>query len=84
MEQKELAQAKIDVRIYENGSDLMDEKTVVLLTEPADLAEGKQFSQLIVLLVIELMRRTDRSNLTMINGFWGGIKIFSILLVNGS
>jgi cytochrome c oxidase cbb3-type subunit 3 len=39
MEQKELAQAKIDVRVYENGSDLMDEKTVVLLTEPADLAE---------------------------------------------
>lgn len=39
---KELAQAKIDVAEYmKTAPDLMDEKTVVLLTEPADLAEGK-------------------------------------------
>jgi cytochrome c oxidase cbb3-type subunit 3 len=38
---KELAQAKIDVAEYmKTAPDLMDEKTV-LLTEPADLAEGK-------------------------------------------
>lgn len=40
--QKELAQAKIDVAKYmETAPDLMDEKTVVLLTEPADLEIGK-------------------------------------------
>lgn len=40
--QKELAQAKIDVAEYmKTAPDLMDEKTVTLLTEPADLAEGK-------------------------------------------
>ncbi|MBE0390466.1 MULTISPECIES: cbb3-type cytochrome c oxidase N-terminal domain-containing protein [unclassified Flavobacterium] len=39
---KELAQAKIDVAEYmKTAPDLMDEKTVTLLTEPADLAEGK-------------------------------------------
>lgn len=39
---KELAQAKIDVAEYmKTAPDLMDEKTVVLLTEAADLAEGK-------------------------------------------
>ncbi|SDX24846.1 cbb3-type cytochrome c oxidase N-terminal domain-containing protein [Flavobacterium degerlachei] len=39
---KEMAQAKIDVAEYmKTAPDLMDEKTVVLLTEPADLAEGK-------------------------------------------
>lgn len=39
---KELAQAKIDVAEYmKTAPDLMDEKTVSLLTEPADLAEGK-------------------------------------------
>lgn len=39
---KELAQAKIDVAEYmKTAPDLMDEKTVTLLTQPADLAEGK-------------------------------------------
>jgi cytochrome c oxidase cbb3-type subunit 3 len=39
---KELAQAKIDVAEYmKTAPDLMDEKTVTLLTEPADLAIGK-------------------------------------------
>lgn len=39
---KELAQAKIDVAEYmKTAPDLMDEKTVTLLTEPGDLAEGK-------------------------------------------
>lgn len=39
---KELAQAKIDVAEYmKTAPDLMDEKTVTLLTESADLAEGK-------------------------------------------
>ncbi|MFV8325413.1 cbb3-type cytochrome c oxidase N-terminal domain-containing protein [Flavobacterium sp. ZS1P14] len=41
--QKEVAQAKIDVAIYmKTAPDLMDEKTVTLLTEPADLAAGKE------------------------------------------
>lgn len=41
--QKELAQAKIDVAEYmKTAPDLMDEKTVTLLTEPADLAAGKE------------------------------------------
>ncbi len=39
---KELAQAKIDVAAYKlTAPDLMDEKTVTLSTEPADLASGK-------------------------------------------
>ena len=39
---KELAQAKIDVAEYmKNAPDLMDEKTVTLLTDPADLAKGE-------------------------------------------
>ncbi|KIA85613.1 cbb3-type cytochrome c oxidase N-terminal domain-containing protein [Flavobacterium sp. AED] len=39
---KEVAQAKIDIAEYmKTAPDLMDEKTVVLLTEPADLAAGK-------------------------------------------
>lgn len=41
--QKEVAQAKIDVAEYmKTAPDLMDEKTVTLLTEPADLAAGKE------------------------------------------
>lgn len=40
--QKELAQAKIEVDEYmKTAPDLMDEKTVTLLTEPADLDAGK-------------------------------------------
>ena len=39
---KELAQAKIEVAEYmKNAPDLMDEKSVTQLTEPADLAIGK-------------------------------------------
>jgi cytochrome c oxidase cbb3-type subunit 3 len=39
---KEIAQAKIDVAEYmKTAPDMMDEKTVTLLTEAADLAEGK-------------------------------------------
>lgn len=39
---KEMAQAKIDVEEYKKTApDLMDEKTVTLLTEPAELAKGK-------------------------------------------
>ena len=39
---KEMAQAKIDVANYmKTAPDNMDEKTVTLLTDPADLAEGK-------------------------------------------
>ncbi|MET0759658.1 MAG: cbb3-type cytochrome c oxidase N-terminal domain-containing protein [Flavobacterium sp.] len=39
---KEMAQAKIDVEEYKKTApDLMDEKTVTLSTEPADLASGK-------------------------------------------
>lgn len=39
---KELAQAKIDVAEYmKTAPDLMDEKTVTLLTEPVDLETGK-------------------------------------------
>lgn len=38
----EMAQAKIEVAEYmKTAPDLMDEKTVTLLTEPADLAAGK-------------------------------------------
>lgn len=40
--QKELAQAKIDVAEYmKTAPDLMDEKTVTLLTDPAELEIGK-------------------------------------------
>jgi cytochrome c oxidase cbb3-type subunit 3 len=40
---KELAQAKIDVAEYmKTAPDLMDEKTVVLLTDDASLAAGKE------------------------------------------
>jgi cytochrome c oxidase cbb3-type subunit 3 len=40
---KELAQAKIEVAEYmKTAPDMMDEKTVTLLTEPADLAAGKE------------------------------------------
>ncbi|MFV5688147.1 cbb3-type cytochrome c oxidase N-terminal domain-containing protein [Flavobacterium sp. ZT3R25] len=40
---KEVTQAKIDIAEYmKTAPDLMDEKTVVLLTEPADLAAGKE------------------------------------------
>jgi cytochrome c oxidase cbb3-type subunit 3 len=40
---KEVAQAKIDIAEYmKTAPDLMDEKTVTLLTEPADLATGKE------------------------------------------
>ncbi|MBP6180675.1 cbb3-type cytochrome c oxidase N-terminal domain-containing protein [Flavobacterium sp.] len=40
---KEVAQAKIDIAEYmKTAPDLMDEKTVVLLTEPADLVAGKE------------------------------------------
>ena len=39
---KEMAQAKVDVAQYmKTAPDLMDEKTVTLLTSPADLAAGK-------------------------------------------
>ena len=39
---KEMAQAKIEIAEYmKTAPDLMDEKTVTLLTEPADLAAGK-------------------------------------------
>ena len=40
---KELAQAKIEVDEYmKNAPDLMDEKTVTLLTDPTALAQGKE------------------------------------------
>ncbi|QIH39903.1 c-type cytochrome [Flavobacterium sp. Sr18] len=40
---KEVAQAKIDIAEYmKTASDMMDEKTVTLLTDPADLAAGKE------------------------------------------
>ena len=39
---KEMAQAEIDIAEYKKTApDLMDEKTVTLLTEPAELAKGK-------------------------------------------
>ncbi|TDD98653.1 cbb3-type cytochrome c oxidase N-terminal domain-containing protein [Flavobacterium cellulosilyticum] len=39
---KEMAQAQIDIEEYKKTApDLMDEKTVTLLTDPADLAAGK-------------------------------------------
>ena len=41
--QKEVAQAKIDIAEYmKTAPDLMDEKTVTLLTDAADLAAGKE------------------------------------------
>lgn len=40
---KEVAQAKIDIATYmKTAPDMMDEKTVTLLTDPADLAAGKE------------------------------------------
>lgn len=40
---KEVAQAKIDIAEYmKTAPDLMDEKTVTLLTDPANLAAGKE------------------------------------------
>jgi cytochrome c oxidase cbb3-type subunit 3 len=40
---KEVAQAKIDIAEYmKTAPDLMDEKTVTVLTDPADLATGKE------------------------------------------
>jgi cytochrome c oxidase cbb3-type subunit III len=40
---KEMAQAKIDVAEYmKTAPDLMDEKTVVLLTKPNELSQGKE------------------------------------------
>lgn len=39
---KEMAQAQIDIEEYKKTApDLMDEKTVTLITEPAELAKGK-------------------------------------------
>jgi hypothetical protein len=49
-----LFQAKIDVAEYMKTLDLMDEKTVTLLTDPADLAIGKTITTNCAL-VIELM-----------------------------
>ncbi len=43
---KEMAQAKLDVEEYmKTAPDLMDEKTVTLLTDPAELAKGKAIFQ---------------------------------------
>lgn len=43
---KEMAQAKLDVAEYmKTAPDLMDEKTVTLLTDPAELAKGKAIFQ---------------------------------------
>ena len=40
---KEVAQAKIDIAEYmKTAPDMMDEKSVTLLTDPADLAAGKE------------------------------------------
>jgi len=40
---KEVAQAKIDIAEYmKTAPDMMDEKTVTLLTDPGDLAAGKE------------------------------------------
>ena len=40
---KEIAQAKIEVAEYmKTAPDMMDEKTVTVMTEPADLAAGKE------------------------------------------
>lgn len=40
---KEVAQAKIDIAEYmKTAPDMMDEKTVTLVTDPADLAAGKE------------------------------------------
>ena len=40
---KEVAQAKIDIAEYmKTAPDIMDEKSVTLLTDPADLAAGKE------------------------------------------
>ena len=43
---KEMAQAKLDVEEYmKTAPDLMDEKSVTLLTDPAELAKGKVIFQ---------------------------------------
>ncbi|MBU0940556.1 MAG: c-type cytochrome [Bacteroidetes bacterium] len=84
--QKELAQAKIDVAEYmKTAPDLMDEKTVTLLTEPADLAEGKT----IFMTNCAACHRADGGgqigpNLTDDNWILGGgIKNIFHTLVNG-
>jgi cytochrome c oxidase cbb3-type subunit 3 len=63
----------------ENGPDLMDEKTVVLLTEPADLAEGKT----IFTTNCAACHRADAGGQIGPNPddkwIWGRNKIFSIL-----
>lgn len=83
---KELAQAKIDVAEYmKTAPDLMDEKTVTLLTEPGDLAEGKT----IFTTNCAVCHRADAGgqigpNLT--DDHWilgGGIKNIFHTLVNG-
>ncbi|MBC5842235.1 c-type cytochrome [Flavobacterium sp. F-380] len=84
--QKELAQAKIDVAEYmKTAPDLIDEKTVTLLTEPADLAEGKT----IFMTNCAACHRADGGgqigpNLTDDNWILGGgIKNIFHTLVNG-
>ena len=83
---RELAQAKIDVAEYmKTAPDLMDEKTVTLLLEPADLAEGKE----IFITNCAACHRADAGgqigpNLT--DDHWilgGGIKNIFNTLVNG-
>jgi len=83
---KEMAQAKIDVAEYmKTAPDLMDEKTVTLLTEPADLAAGKA----IFVANCVVCHRADAGgqigpNLT--DNHWilgGGIKNIFHTLVNG-
>jgi len=83
---RELAQAKIDVAEYmKTAPDLMDEKTVTLLTEPGDLAEGKT----IFTTNCAVCHRADAGgqigpNLT--DDHWilgGGIKNIFHTLVNG-
>jgi cytochrome c oxidase cbb3-type subunit 3 len=83
---KELAQAKIDVAEYmKTAPDLMDEKSVTLLTVPADLAIGKT----IFMTNCAACHRADAGgqigpNLT--DDHWilgGGIKNIFHTLVNG-
>jgi cytochrome c oxidase cbb3-type subunit 3 len=45
MELKEVAQAKIDIAEYMKTAPDMDDKKVTLLTDPADLAAGKEILQ---------------------------------------
>jgi cytochrome c oxidase cbb3-type subunit 3 len=84
--QKEVAQAKIEIAEYmKTAPDLMDEKTVTLLTEQADLAAGKE----IFITNCAVCHRTDAGgqigpNLT--DDQWilgGGIKNVFHTLVNG-